>query len=367
MMRRHVGGSLRTFSIGFSDQKFNELTYARQVATQFETDHQEFVVEPDAAQSLGLLAWHFDEPFADSSALPTYYLSKMTRQHVTVALNGDGGDESFAGYERYRGIPWLNCFSRTPAAVRSTCNAMVNALTAALPANGRLEAAQNVTRMSLMDEDRQYVEYMVRFREAQKRQLFTGEFLGQLTGTRESELLTSNFMHSIGSLSAIDRKMAADIEFYLPGALLPKVDRMTMANSLEGRSPLLDHKLMEFAARLSPDLKLRNNTLKYLLKKAALTFFPETFVNRPKQGFEVPLAEWLRGPLRGTVQELLSETSIARRGILNPKYVRRLVGEHEGRVRNHHYRIWSLLMFEAWARTFIDRADPLAGPMHFGV
>ena len=366
MMRRHITGTLRTFSIGFREREFNELDYARQVASQFSTQHEEFIVEPNALECLGMMAWHFDEPFADSSAIPTYYLSKMTRQHVTVALNGDGGDESFAGYSRYMGFPAFNKYAKIPRPLRQLLSSPSARLARLLPNSSRADLLAYANRVSLLSEDHLYVQLMVIFRDYQKRQVM-GAAYKDTAGRADSEGLTVTVMQQMAGAAAIDRKMFADIEMYLPGALLPKVDRMTMANSLEGRSPFLDHKLMEFAATLPAELKFKAGDPKHLLKQALLKIFPREFLYRPKMGFGVPLGDWFRKDLRPLTEELLLSDRARQRGYLDPVYVQKLVRQHVTGQHNHSHRIWSLLMFEAWARTFLDRSDPLDGPMVFGV
>jgi asparagine synthase (glutamine-hydrolysing) len=366
-MRRHIAGDLKTFSIGFDEEKFNELPYARQVARQFETHHEEFIVKPSALECLGALAWHYDEPFADSSAIPTYYLSRMTRQFVTVALNGDGGDESFAGYRRYAGIPQIERYRRIPAALRQAAQGTLDALAAASPDTQRLSKLAFVNRASLMDDDRLYVESMVIFREHQKRLLLAPEhrpLLNELSA--DSEGLTVQAMGAGGARALVDRMMAGDIALYLPGALLPKVDRATMAHSLEGRSPFLDVKVMEFAAHLPAKVKFPERRTKHLLKRLAGKFFPDDFLNRPKMGFGVPVGSWFRSELKDFTRDfLLGETARAR-GFFDHAYVGQLVREHVDGAADHSHRLWALMMFEAWARTFVDRSDPLAGPIDFG-
>lgn len=357
MMRRHISGDLKTFSIGFNEEKFNELPYARQVAQQFETHHEEFVVQPNALECLGALAWHFDEPFADTSAIPTYYLSKMTRQYVTVALNGDGGDESFAGYERYRGFRAFNRYRKIPRAARAFAGPAIEAAAGVLSANAKLELLNYVNRASLFSDERLYVQTMVIFRDYQKRALLAPE-MGD-----DSENLTAKLMEAEQTLPLVDRMMFADIEMYLPGALLPKVDRMTMANSLEGRSPFLDHKLMEFAAHLPAEIKFRGGELKYLLKKALGKTFSHEFLHRPKMGFGVPIGDWFRKDLRVLTEEFLLGTRATQRGYFDRNYVRRILTQHMSGQQNHHHRLWTLLMFEAWCRTFLDRGNPLEGPI----
>jgi asparagine synthase (glutamine-hydrolysing) len=363
-MRRHISGRLRTFSIGFEEEKFNELPYAREVAKLFETDHQEMIVRPDALECVARLAWHFDEPFADSSAIPTYYLAKMTRQHVTVALNGDGGDESFAGYVRYLGFPALRAYERIPAMVRRALAAPLNVAFRVFSSSAKLELWNYVNRVSLMPFESRYVQMMVIFRDYQKRELFLKRHQDKVHGPiADSEFLTEATMLNGPAVAAIDRMMFADVMLYLPGALLPKVDRTTMAVSLEGRSPLLDHILMEWTARLPAEIKFPNGQLKFLLKRIARRFFTDEFLNRPKQGFGVPIGLWFRTTLRDLLHDFLLSERARNRGYFEPLYVRRIVDQHMRGAQNHAHRLWTLLMFEAWARTFLDRSDPLAGPL----
>jgi asparagine synthase (glutamine-hydrolysing) len=364
MMRRHVTGDLRTFSIGFREEKFNELPYARQVADLLGTRHEEFVVEPDALSVIGKLAWHFDEPFADSSALPTWYLSEMTRRHVTVALNGDGGDESFAGYERYRLMPRWQAYGRVPRPLRHLARGALAAATTAGLGGNQLRRAAHLNKLSLESADRQYVHFLTYFTTYHKQQLYTPQFLRQFSPSElDSENMTAWIADEFDMPDPVDRRMKMDILTYLPGALLPKVDRMTMAHSLEGRSPFLDHRLMEFAATLPADMKLRDGQLKWILKQAGLKFFSAEFLNRPKQGFGVPLADWFRGELREFTREtLLSEQALGR-GWFRRDYIEKLLTEHELSRQGHEYRIWALLMLEVWAKTFVDRTNLLAGPI----
>lgn len=366
MMRRHITGELRTFSIGFREEKFNELPYARQVAEILGTRHEEFVVEPHALEVIGKLAWHFDEPFADSSALPTWYLSEMTRRHVTVALNGDGGDESFAGYERYRLAPGWQKYARVPRALRHAAGGVLGAACALGAGGNQLRRAAFLNRLSLENADRQYVHFLTYFTTYHKRQLYTPAFMESLRGeVLDSEQLTAWIAEEFDMPDPVDRRMKMDILTYLPGALLPKVDRMTMANSLEGRSPFLDHHLMEYAATLPAGLKLKDGQLKWILKQAGLKFFTSEFLNRPKQGFGVPLGDWFRGELRQFTRETLLSSRALGRGWFEKGYIQTLLTEHDNRTQAHEYRIWALLMLEIWAQTFLDQPDPLSGPLSF--
>ena len=291
----------------------------------------------------------------------------MTRQYVTVALNGDGGDESFAGYARYRGIEHLHKYMKVPRPLRQAIGLGLGLAAKIAPQVPRADMFAYANRMSLWDENRRYVQYMVYFPLHFKERLISDAMKAAIPADQwDSEQLTIQWMAAMNGAKAVDRYMSSDIAYYLPGALLPKVDRMTMANSLEGRSPFLDHPLMEFAAGLPAELKFHDRILKHVLKTAASGIFSQEFLNRPKQGFGVPLSQWFRGKLRPLLEDLLLDETARNRGLLNTDNVKLLIQQHvEGR-QDHHNRLWALLMFEAWARTFLDRPNPIAGPVSFG-
>lgn len=363
LMRRHISGPLRTFSIGFDEGTHNELPYARVIAQQYETVHEEFIVRPDTLATLPRLVWHCDEPFADSSALPTYYVSEITRRHVTVALNGDGGDESFAGYVRYRGFNLIERYKRLPAGLRrALLGPLTRALTRAFPASARLEQAKYLNEFSLLPPGREYAQYMLVFRDYQRRALCTGEH-GDVAHASDPVAKLLDFYDRAELRDATDRKLFCDVSAYLPGDLLVKADRMTMAHSLEGRSPFLDHKLMELAASLPGGMKFKDGTLKYILKKAMEPLLPHDILHRPKRGFAVPIGEWFRGPMREFTRGVLLSPEARRRGFFNAAFVEKILADHIAKRQNHHHRLWSLLCFEIWCRTFLDRADPAAGPI----
>lgn len=365
LMRQHIPGELRTFSIGFREQKFNELPYARQVAEKFETRHEEFIVQPDALSLLGELAWQYDEPMADSSAIPTFYVTQMAKQHVDVGFLGDGGDESFCGYERYRGFRVFNRYGLIPRPVRSIANRPFGLAARIFPQSAKLELLAYVNRASLMEQEHLYTQTMVIFRDYQKRALLAPEHRHLLEGPAgDSEQLTLALLNKHSDWALADRKPYSDIMSYLPGALIPKVERAAVANAFTARAPMLDHKVMEFCAHLPVQLKLKNGTLKYLLKKGVSRWFTDEFLNRPKQGFGVPVGDWFRGELRGFAQEFLMGERARARGYFDMAYVKRVFDQHvEGR-QNQSHRLWTLLIFEAWCRTFLDRATPLSeGPI----
>lgn len=356
-MRRHVTGELKTFSIGFEEEEFNELPYARKIAQLFETKHQEFIVQPDTIETLPKLVWHFDEPYADSSALPTYYVAKMARQYVTVALNGDGGDESFCGYTRYQGFRPFQMFSRIPAVLRRYILSPLSQIAFKnVPNNVFFEKLYYVTQVSLMDEERRYAQMMLIFRDYMK-PLMYGERLRPLVEKKDSIQRTLSFMRDKRVREMIDKMTYSDIMTYLVDDLLPKMDRMTMAHSLEARSPFLDHRVMEFAASLPPEIRFRNNTLKYLLKNALSSILPEEILRRRKKGFGVPISHWFKKELFEFAREILLSSRAGQRGLFNMRYIKKLLNDHQQGRQNHHHRIWALLNLEVWFRTFVDRQD----------
>jgi asparagine synthase (glutamine-hydrolysing) len=364
MMRRHVSGPLRTFSIGFEHERYNELPYARQVAQRYETDHEELMVRVDAAAALPKLVWHFDEPFADMAALPTFYLSQMTRRYVTVALNGDGGDESFAGYDRYLGwFPGFRRWQRVPDPLRRYVAApAIGGLERLFSGSWFVRQLRYVNDTSLADPAFRYVQMLALFRDWMKGRLYTPEFASAAGPASSLEWMMEHYVRS-DLESPLDRMLNTDIMTYLPEDLLPKVDRTTMAFGLEGRSPLLDQELMAYAARLPDNLKVRGGTLKYLLRRIAEPLLPPELVWRTKHGFSTPIGAWLRDGLRPLCREtILSECSLSR-GFFKRRELETLIREHESGLWNHGGRLWALMSLEVWCRTFLDRQDIMSGPI----
>ena len=305
-MARLGGAPVKTFSIGFGEAEYNELAYARQVARAFGTEHHELVLGPEALGDLEDLAWHLDEPFGDSSAIPTYMVSQLAAQHVKVVLSGDGGDELFAGYDkyaveererRYRLLPALRAPRARaiwPAGCPTACGAGTSCATSRCPAS-----TATSTRSRCSGSDRQLVAAHARGRGA-----------GRRRGPLERPSAPAARPGPAHWLSALQY---FDLHGYLPLDILTKVDRMSMAHSIEARVPLLDHKLVEFAATIPPELQLQNGERKYVFKRAMRGVLPEAVLSRPKRGFAIPLGRWLRGPLAPFVHDLLlSETSLGR-------------------------------------------------------
>lgn len=347
LMSRLTDRPVKTFSIGFKEEAFNELPYARQVADRYRTDHHEFVVEPSAVEILPTLARVYDEPFADSSAIPTYYLAQLSRQFVTVVLNGDGGDELLGGYPRYRFGDTERLLS---SGLSDRTRLRLRGLLARLPGMGRVRSrlAPLLTPFS-----RTYLHRICYFSPAEKEALYTDAFRDTVRA-HDSAALLDDWFGQARAADLLDRLLAVDTRSYLPDDLLVKVDRATMAHGLEARSPLLDHRLMEFAAALPVDLKVRGDEGKFLLKSAMRDLLPESVVTREKMGFGVPLDRWYRAECKDFVRETLLSARSLQRGYFKPEGIRALLdGERHGACA-YGLRVHALLMLELWHREYMD-------------
>jgi asparagine synthase (glutamine-hydrolysing) len=359
-MAKQSSAPVKTFSIGFDVEAYDETRYAREVAALFGTDHTELRVAPHAMEILPRLVWHYGEPFADSSAIPSFYLAELTRQHVTVALNGDGGDENFAGYTRYVGAGIADRLAALPAPVRG---AFALAARAVGPSGSESSFRSRLDRLgnavSLSDPDR-YAMWMAYFTERERERMYTPEFRA-LLGDRTAPHVMRDAWDASDATGRVDRLLDADVNTYLPGDLLVKMDIASMAFSLEVRSPLLDHEFMELCAGFPGSWKLRGGTTKKLFKDALRPWLPDSILDRPKRGFGVPLDTWLRGPLRELPREILLDGASLERGLFRPEYVRGLIDDHLSGARNNAHRIWALIQLELWQRTFVDRleTDPI--------
>jgi len=348
LMARNTDRPVKTFSIGFNEDSYDELKYARVAARHFRTDHHEFVVTPDICSVIDELVWHFDEPFADSSAIPTYMVSKLAREHVKVVLSGDGGDELFAGYTRYVIDRRRGAFARLPRAVRE---GLMQPFARLLPHGAR---GRNFLHDVAYDPLDRYLESVSVFTRLGKASLYTEDFR-RLAG--EAARAPGEFRATAersGSGDPLERLLYLDSKTYLPGDILTKVDRMSMAASLEARVPLLDHKLIEFVARIPSSLKMKGLVTKHIFKRAVRDLVPAEILDRPKQGFGVPIEQWINQQLRERVRGTLTEARTAGRGLTDPAYVALLLDEHERGRRDHSPRLWALFMLELWHRTFVD-------------
>ena len=345
---------VKTFSIGFEEQDFSELKYARKVAEHIGAEYHEFIVRPNALEVLPTLVEHYGEPYADSSAIPTFYVAKETRKFVTVALNGDGGDESFAGYERHQAMRIAELYHRFPKFVRQL---LIEKPISFFPTSelkrSRVRDAKRFLQAASLPKTERYFRWMSTFNRETKRELYTREFTETVRAQNASHFLDEWFAKANGA-GILDATLLTDQMTYLPNDLLVKVDIASMANSLEARSPFLDHKVIEFAASLPENLKMRRFETKSLLKKAAARLVPPEVIYRRKMGFGVPIGNWFRTDMKNFVRDILLSEKCLTRGIAKREMIEKYVSEHTEAKRDHTFQIWTLLMLELWFERFID-------------
>ncbi len=351
LMAKHSKSPIKTFSIGFEEEKYNELKYAKIIAEKFKTNHTEFIVKPDAVELLPMLVRQYEEPFADSSALPTYYVSKLTRDHVTVALNGDGGDENFAGYTRYSAFQvstvldhfdWLNHLVGIPA----------TRLLARYIKNTFFDRLYRFSQSLSDDYRRRYLSYTAYFTNEQKDNLYTDTFKKKIAGHDTYDIIASRFLES-GSNNRTEQAVYADFATYLPEDLLTKVDIATMSVALEGRSPFLDHELLELSAQIPFSLKLKGlNNKKYILKEALRGILPDEVMFRPKMGFGVPIDAWFRGELKDYAAGKLLDGQLVKRNLFKRDAIEDILHSHTSTDINFSPHIWALLTLELWFEEF---------------
>jgi len=354
LMSQESSERVKTFSIGFDEQDFSELHHARRIAEHVGAEHHEFIVRPDALEVLPTLVEHYGEPYADSSAVPTYYVAKETRKHVTVALNGDGGDESFAGYERYIAMGLTEKYRRVPSFLReSVIKETVNLIPSSPLKRSRVKSAKRLLDAVALPRVDRYARWVSVFNDQTKQPLYSDHFREQTQAADATGILAEWFKRANG-IGVVDAMLLTDQMTYLPNDLLVKVDIATMAVSLEARSPFLDHHVIEFAASLPQNLKLRRLTSKYLLKKVLRKLLPSENLKRRKMGFGVPVGHWFRGKMQPFLREVLLSEKALRRGLFQPEAVRQLIELHVRGERDYSQQLWTLLMLELWFNRFID-------------
>ncbi len=342
LMSQVLDEPVKTFSIGFEEDRYNERNYARQIAEKYNTEHHELVVKPSAIDLLEKLVWYFDEPFAGPSAIPTYVVSKMAREHVTVVLTGDGGDEVFLGYDRYLKMLGRQKYDKIPAPLRKLLGSVGGLLPQQTYGKGLLQ--------SLGQDDFHY--YTVGLSQFFKPKLFTRDFLQQISGADSFSVVSDALLDD--SHEYLTRLNAIDLKHYLPENVLVKVDRMSMANSLETRALFLDHKIVEFAAKIPAQLKIKNGISKYILKRSSKNLLPQKIINRNKWGFALPVDEWFRGELSEMIREKINATQ--KSDMFNHIYLSTILSEHLSRRRDHSYLLWSFLILQKWFDTFASSA-----------
>ncbi len=354
LMSEQSSAPVKTFSIGFEEQDFSELHHARRVAEHIGAEHHEFIVRPDAIEVLPTLVEHYGEPYADSSAIPTYYVARETRKHVTVALNGDGGDECFAGYERYAAMRLAEKYHSLPRMLRT---ALVEQVVELMPSSetrrSRTRDLKRFLHAAALPKLERYMSWVSAFDEDAKAELYTDKFRREINNQCSKSFLAPWFAKANGA-GVVDASLLTDTMTYLPNDLLVKVDIASMAVSLEARSPFLDHHVIEFAASLPENLKMRGLTTKYLLKRVLKQLLPSENLKRRKMGFGVPIGHWLRHEMQGFLRETLLSEKALRRGFFKLEIITRLVEDHTRGVRDHAHRLWMLLMLELWFQRFVD-------------
>jgi asparagine synthase (glutamine-hydrolysing) len=354
LMSEIMDRPVKTFSIGFEDPSYNELEYARAVAEKLGTEHHEMTIQPDVVHLVQDLVRYLDEPLADVSVFPTYLVSQLARRHVTVALSGDGGDELFAGYDWYVAGKLASYYDKLPGFVK---RGWVPAIVGSIPPSAQKKGLSNKLKRfvegSLLPESLQHFRWSMFASEATKKRLYSEDLrrsLGQSSGYERF----LGHLEPCANADPLWQQQVADIGTYLPDDILVKVDRMSMANSLEARGPFLDYRVVEFAAGLPSHFKLKGFQTKYLLKRCMASRLPETILNRKKEGFSIPMKNWLKQELRPLMQDVLSPARMQRSGFFNGSYVQRLITEHLDGVANHSHQLWSLMMFEIWQDSYLD-------------
>jgi len=344
---------LKTFSIGFEDDRYNELQNAKLVAERFQTDHHEFVVKPPDINAIEEILSYFDEPFADSSAIPTYYVSKCAKEHVTVALSGDGGDEIFAGYGNYKTDKIGQYYRKFPLLFqKQVIPFVINRLPGSQNSLSISEQLKKLLEFTKFSPEHGHVFWLSVFNEDFKKKLYVQERLKSLMSENSIDKYTAYFDRFNGA-DFINRCINVDIKTVLPDDYLTKVDRMSMANSLEVRVPFLDHKLLEFATAIPSRLKLKGLTTKYLLKKIMSNRLPEEVTRGKKKGFSIPLNRWLKEDFSILIDKYLSEKLVKKRGYFNYDFVATLSSEHLSRKKDNSKFLWTLICFEIWHQRFL--------------
>lgn len=347
LMAQEMKEPVKTFSIGFKEADYNELHYAKMVANRYKTDHREFIVEPNAIEILPQLAYHYEEPFADPAALPTWYLSQLTRQHVTVALNGDGGDENFAGYSRYNAMKLFKVISFLPFKKKI---GLLNGAFYKLTKEKIFKKGFNFLRSYDKDRVDFYFQLINYFNQPEKELIYSENFSSK---TRDSQwyLFLKQRFDASKNLNWLNQLLYVDFNSYLPGALLPKVDIASMAHALEIRSPFLDYEFLELTAKMPVNLKLHGQNKKYLLKQIAYKYLPKECIDRPKRGFSVPLEYWFKNQLNNYLKSQLLNEKFYRWGF-KKEGIEQLITSHESKHNNYANRLWALLMLNEWFKQY---------------
>jgi asparagine synthase (glutamine-hydrolysing) len=356
MMAGAMREPVKTFAIDFEEESFSEAAHAARVASLYHTEHRVRTATIDVVDLIDALVWHADDPLADSSMIPVYLVSRFAREHVTMVLTGDGGDEAFAGYPTYNAYFVRRLYRRVPAFVRRH---IVRRVVESLPVSSERVSfdfrARRFVGGAELEAEEAHFWWRAILSETAKRALYTEAFRARIDAPPTARLYRDHFERS-GTDDPLSRMLYADTRFYLPADMLTKVDRMSMANALEARGPFLDHELMELAARIPSSIKFKGHRQKYILKKALEPLLPRDILRRRKAGFNVPVAAWLHGELGRRAREVLSADRLAAAGFFRPEVVRTLLDDHAARRADHSFAIWGLFCFQLWYERFIAPA-----------
>jgi asparagine synthase (glutamine-hydrolysing) len=352
-MAQQTSGRVKTFTIGFPDAQLDERERAREVAELFDTEHHELVVEPSLVDILPRLAWHYGEPFADQSAIPSFYLSEMTRRDVTVALNGDGGDESFVGYRRYVGNDVARRLEIVPGIAARAAEGLLARVGTGYAQDTKRARLLRLARAVQLDAAGRYGMWIACFNSTERRSLYTPEFADQLIESNPDAVIREAY-ESSNAPTLVERLLDVDTQTDLPDQLLVKMDVASMAHSLEVRSPLLDHVFMEMAARLPLSAKVSRGTGKRLLRDAVRPWIPGTLLDRPKRGFTMPIAHWLRNELRYLPGAILLDSRTHERRVFERRAIEQLITDHQRGAADNSEKLWALIQLELWFRTYVD-------------
>jgi asparagine synthase (glutamine-hydrolysing) len=359
LMARLQEEPVKTFSIGFKESSYNELEYARAVARQYGTEHHEYTIEADALELTEKLIDHFDEPFGDFSIFPTYLVSKMARRDVTVALTGDGGDELFGGYDTYLAQRFDRRFYHWwPGLLkRGLFEPVADRLAPRQAKKGLVNIFKRFVQGARLPADLSHARWMIFLTERERARLLSPDVRRELADVDPYDFLRRHAAEA-GEVDELSRSGYVDVKSYLVDDILVKVDRMSMAVSLEVRVPFLDHRMAEFSFSLPPDLKIDGWQRKALLRRSMSEMLPEAIRRRDKQGFSIPIKNWIRGELRPMMTDLLAPGRLRRKGYFNADTVSRLVDEHLRGVENHSHKLWALMVFESWHQAYVENSRP---------
>jgi len=353
LMSQWSSEPVKTFSIGFKEQTYNELEFARAVAKKYQTDHHEFIIETNALQLTEQLISHLDEPFGDFSIFPTYLVSKMARDHVTVCLSGDGGDELFAGYDAYRAHRLDRSFYHLlPKIVKHYgLEKLAKHLRPTEKKKGAINSFKRFIEGTRLPKSLYHARWMAFIQEEERKQLFSQDVSNFIQGI-DPYACIHRYARINKPLSDVTKTGYIDVNTYLVDNILVKVDRMSMANSLEARVPFLDHRMVEYAFRLPPHFKMKGFDTKRILKQTFWDKLPKAVQNRDKRGFSIPIKNWIRGELKPMMMELLDPTQLQNQGIFNPDFTSKLVDEHLQGIENHSHKLWCLMVFQQWMKLY---------------